>query len=156
MTEVVLALGSNIGEREEYLRSALQKLEAEIEIERVSSWLENKAVGGPEGQGDFLNGVLLGRTGLEPFALLSFIKGIESELGRDHEAERWSARVIDIDIIFYGSEIINSAKLTVPHSLMHKREFVLVPLCEICPEYLHPVLKVAGEEILRGLRAELS
>ncbi len=153
MTEIVLALGSNIGAREEYLNSALELLQQEIELERVSSWLENKAVGGPDGQGDFLNGAVLGRTELEPYALLSFIKNIELELGRDPEAERWSARVIDIDIIFYGNEIINSEQLTIPHSLMHKREFVLVPLCEICPEYLHPVLGIAGGEILRELRA---
>ena len=151
MTEIILALGSNIEPRKKYLQSAIERLTNKIQIERTSSWYENPAIGGPSGQGDFLNGTLHGHTELSPEELLIFIKKIEQDLGRDLQAERWSARVIDIDIIFYGREVINSTELTIPHSRMHIREFVLIPLCEIYPNYPHPVLEITARELLDRL-----
>ena len=156
MTEIILALGSNIEPRRDYLHNAIERLGDKIQIKRVSSWYENPAVGGPPKQGNFLNGTLHGHTSLTPESLLLFIKEIEVDLGRDLQAERWSARVIDIDIIFYGREIINSQKLTIPHALMHMREFVLIPLCEIYPEYSHPILKISVSEILGRLQQEVN
>ncbi len=151
MVEVVLALGSNLGDRRSYLESAVARLEKSVVVDAVSSWWENRAVGGPAGQGDFLNGALLGRTELEPQALLTFIKDIEVDLGRDLGAEHWSARVIDIDIIFYGDQRIASERLTVPHPRMQERDFVLIPLKEICPGYMHPVLKLEVGQLFSGL-----
>ncbi len=148
MPKIVLALGSNIGDRIGYLNSAIAFLEEKVKVSKVSSWLQNPAVGGPEGQGDFFNGVVTGSTSLSPYELLEFVKGIEVELGRDLAATRWSARVIDIDIIFYGGAIINSETLVVPHKLMHERSFVLEPLCEVEPDWVHPVMKCCVEELL--------
>ncbi len=151
MEKVVLALGSNLGDRRSFLESAIVRLEESVVVDAVSSWWENRAVGGPAGQGDFLNGALLGRTELEPQALLTFIKDIEVELGRDLGAEHWSARVIDIDIIFYGDRHIASERLTVPHPRMQERDFVLIPLEEICSDYMHPVLKQEVGQLLSAL-----
>ncbi len=155
MVEVALAIGSNIGDREYYLDSAIARLQSKVNIDKVSSWFENEAVGGPTGQGDFLNGAILGSTKLPPEKLLDFIKEIEIELGRDLNAERWSARVIDIDIIFYGNVILNSTRLIIPHPLMHQRDFVLIPLNEICSDFIHPVLGISITDLLINFQKSL-
>ena len=155
MVDVALAIGSNIGDREYYLDSAIACLQSKVNIDKVSSWFENSAMGGPAGQGDFLNGAILGSTELPSDKLLDFIKEIEVELGRDLNAERWSARVIDIDIIFYGDAVVNSARLIIPHPLMSQRDFVLIPLNEVCPDFVHPVLGLSIADLLINLKKAL-
>ncbi len=133
METVFLALGSNLGPRHKNLKQALTLLENRgIAINRQSSIIETDPVGGPE-QGPFLNMVILTRTSLDPFRLLATIKGIESQMGRVKSVVN-GARIIDIDILLYGSAQINAENLTIPHPRMWSRDFVLIPLKEIAAD----------------------
>lgn len=146
---IFLALGSNIGDREEYFKRAINELREKINIKKQSTWLETAPVGGPDEQGNYLNGVLEGETILSPEELLDFTQQIENNLGRDRNVERWGPRVIDIDILFYDDLILKSERLTIPHKEIQDRFFVLEPLCEIAPDFVHPEIKKSIGEILR-------
>ncbi|MFK7976670.1 MAG: 2-amino-4-hydroxy-6-hydroxymethyldihydropteridine diphosphokinase [Halioglobus sp.] len=126
-----IALGSNLEDPSQQLHSALDTLagNAETQLVRVSSFYRSKAVG-PGEQPDYLNAAALIHTRLEPEALLTLLQSIESEQGRKRE-ERWGPRTLDLDILLYGSQSINTPTLCVPHSRMHERDFVLYPLREI-------------------------
>ena len=151
MPPIALALGSNLGSREKNLCTAIECLKEHVTISKISEWLENAAVGGEPGQGNFLNGALTGSTELSAQDLLKFIKSIEKKIGRNFNAPRWSAREIDIDIIFYGQDTINTPILTIPHILMHRRDFVLIPLAEIIPDHIHPVLNKSVNELKNAI-----
>ena len=111
--------------------AALVKLEgAGVRVVRASSFLENAAVGGPEGSPDFLNAVAEVETSLDADALLGRLLAVEAEMGRVRTV-KWGPRVIDLDILLYGDEVIESPRLSVPHPEMHLRGFVLGPLVEI-------------------------
>ncbi len=129
-----ISLGSNLGDRRENLKKALEYMEAhpEITIEKVSSFIESKPVGGPP-QGDYLNGVVKINTTLSPYELLSTLKDIEKKLGRKRTI-RFGPRTIDLDILLYRKEVIDEDTLKIPHPRMFEREFVLKPLFEIEPE----------------------
>ncbi len=115
-----------------------------------SSFYETKPVGGPP-QPDYVNCVIELDTETEPQSLLEEFKGIELELGRK-PGTRWGPRVIDIDILLYGNKVINDSNLKIPHESMHKRIFVLEPLCEISPDFKHPVLRKTIFELLKDLK----
>ncbi len=134
MREVAFSLGGNIGDREGFLRAALDALRATegLEINAVSR-LYATAPWGKEDQNGFLNACALGRTTLSPKTLLAAVQAIENRLGRVRE-ERWGPRVIDIDIIALGEEVSNDPALTLPHPRAAERAFVLVPLAEIAPD----------------------
>jgi 2-amino-4-hydroxy-6-hydroxymethyldihydropteridine diphosphokinase len=142
-----LGLGANIGNREANLRLALRWLARECTVLAVSSLYRSGAVvseGAPPGP-DYLNAACEIETALGPEELLRFVKEIEYEVGR-RPAERWAPRVIDIDILLYGDAVIATPALTVPHPLLAERNFVIVPLAELAPDAMHPVLrKTAGE-----------
>jgi 2-amino-4-hydroxy-6-hydroxymethyldihydropteridine diphosphokinase len=140
--EVYLSLGSNLGDRRANLKKALRLLGECLEIARVSSVYDTEPVGVGE-QPRFLNLMCCINTNIGPMQLLSFVKGIESSMGRDLSL-RNSPRIIDIDIILYGDTIMESPDLTIPHPRMRERAFVLVPFAEIAPEVVHPV---SGERI---------
>lgn len=148
--EVYLLLGSNQGEREEYLRAARRGLRRILGKALRVSGIYRTAAWGMAGQPYFLNQALAFHLeeGRETW-LLDQINKLESELGRVRK-EKWGARVIDIDIIMAGNRIINTKKLTVPHPRMHLRRFVLEPLHEIAPELRHPVLKQTISELLNN------
>ncbi len=129
MASVYLALGSNLGNRRANLRMALRGLTRMCRVEAVSSLYESKPVG-PE-QPRYFNAVCRAETGLEPVSLLRFVKALEEEIGRRPSAERWAPRVIDIDILLYEDQAIESEELTLPHPRLLERAFVLVPLAEI-------------------------
>jgi len=131
---VFLGLGSNLGEREENLRAALNGISdlAETRVVQVSSFLETPPWGVEE-QPAFLNAVAEIRTALEPEALLEAVKGIEQELGRV-PSFRWGPRLIDIDLLLYGERRLQTARLTLPHPHILERPFVWVPLAEIASE----------------------
>jgi 2-amino-4-hydroxy-6-hydroxymethyldihydropteridine diphosphokinase len=134
---VALALGSNLGSREEFLAEARQRLEARVApLEAVSRIYETEPVG-PPGQGRYLNQVVLLRTAAHPEALLETILEIEVELGRTRSV-RWGPRTIDIDILLCGGEIWETGRVTVPHPEMPARAFVLVPLAELLPGWRDP------------------
>ncbi|ARD54787.1 2-amino-4-hydroxy-6-hydroxymethyldihydropteridine diphosphokinase [Bacillus aerophilus] len=129
-----IALGSNIGKKETYLKEAVKKLHEhpEVQVELISSIYETAPVG-YENQDDFLNMAVKITTSLRPEELLSLTQKIEQELGRTREV-RWGPRTADLDILLYNRENIETEQLVVPHPRMYERLFVLVPMSEICPE----------------------
>lgn len=147
-----IALGANLGDRPANLRRALELLKQSpgIEVIRVSSFIENPAVGGPANSPAFLNGAAEIRTTLSTRALLDRLLDVEKQLGRIR-GEKWSPRTIDLDLLLYGSQIIDEPGLTVPHPLMHERRFVLDPLAEIAPNTVHPVFNRTITNLLKSL-----
>lgn len=133
MTDCYIGLGSNVGDRLEHLRRAASLLEATegIDVVQASSVYETDPVG--PSQPDFLNAVVEVRTTLAARDLLARLKQIEAEVGRQ-PSERWGPREIDLDLLTYGDEMIESEDLTVPHPRMSQRAFVLVPLAEIASD----------------------
>jgi 2-amino-4-hydroxy-6-hydroxymethyldihydropteridine diphosphokinase len=128
---VVLALGSNLGDRAWNLRRALYALRSVVNIVRVSAVHESAAVDAPEGSPPFLNLVLIGTTSLAPASLLSEILAIETRLGRVRRGVRNEPRIIDIDLILHGVTRMRTRTLTLPHPRAQGREFVMGPLREI-------------------------
>jgi 2-amino-4-hydroxy-6-hydroxymethyldihydropteridine diphosphokinase len=153
---ILLSLGSNLGNREEYLAQARTVLALfEVEIRRISSITETPALM-PEGAPadwniPYLNQVLLVKTHLPPMDLLAVIKHIEADLGRK-PAARWAPREIDIDILAYDDVVMVEDALTLPHPQMDAREFVLQPLAEIAPDWVHPVFGKTATELLAELK----
>lgn len=140
MNTVYIQLGSNIGERESFITKSMRKVEDDIgKIITASSIFETTAWGN-ENQNNFLNSVIEIKTPFDAFTILQKSQEIENNLGRER-SDKWGERTIDIDILFYNNKIINTKELTVPHPLIQKRKFVLVPLSEIAPNYMHPILK---------------
>ena len=153
MTErVFLALGTNLGDRCANLQAAKRELAPEIEIVRASSIYETPPWGYTD-QPDFLNQVIEVRTHLDPLALLNHLKNIEAEMGRQ-ETFRYGPRLIDLDILFYGQRVINEAELQIPHPRLQSRAFVLVPLCEIAPDFVHPTLNESIRSLLSKVDAK--
>lgn len=127
--KVVIALGSNLGDRESTLHDAVSKLGEIITVEKVSTFHETAPVGGPE-QPDYLNAVLIGESDIDPAMLLEKMQDIEAAAGRER-VQRWGARTLDLDLIVAGDLIIDSDFLTLPHPRAHERRFVLDPWLEI-------------------------
>ncbi len=150
MATAFLGLGSNLGEKAENLRKAVGLLRREgIVVRKQSSLYETEPWGDPN-QPLFLNMAIEIETGLEPAALLGVLQRIEAEMGRER-TRRWGPRVIDLDILFYNHIILNENGLTIPHPLLHEREFVLKPLFEIAPDVVHPSLGTSVRELFFGL-----
>ena len=150
-----LLLGSNLGDSEKYLRDAMQLIGLRLgKIIKISS-LYCTASWGKHDQPDFINQVLALETELSARDLLTGILAIESELGRERN-EKWGSRTIDIDILLYGSEIIDQTDLKIPHPFLHQRRFCLEPLCEIAPELIHPFLDREMNLLLTDLSDNLS
>lgn len=142
MSIVYLCLGSNMGDRFSLLQNAVNlfSLSDSCSIIRTSALYETEPWG-YKNQEWFLNIIVEIKTSLNPQELLSKCQEIENFLGRDRNCEvRWGERTVDVDILFYGKEIINEPNLTVPHKRIHERAFVLVPLLELIPDFIHPVL----------------
>lgn len=138
-TEVVLCLGGNKGNREKLLSQAISLLTQYFKVKRLSHIYETAAWGGVA-KGDFLNQVAVIATDLQPEEVLDQIQQIEMDLGRTR-FEPWGDRTMDIDILFFGDEIVNTDRLKVPHPFISDRKFVLIPLAEVMPDFVHPVLK---------------
>ena len=145
----VIALGSNLGDRESYIQSALKEMATFLTIERVSTLIETKPVGGPS-QGDYLNAVVLGECELEAEELLKKLMEIEKNLGRVRE-EINGPRTIDLDIISMGDLVIQSENLSLPHPRAHLRRFVLEPWLEVDPE-AQLVGRGSVRELLRSIK----
>ena len=141
---VHLLLGSNLGNRKEILDKAIELIIQKIGVIVSQSKDYETKPWGVTDQPDFLNLAITIHTKLKPLEILEQTQAIENQLGRVRK-EKWGARLIDIDLMFYGNEIIDEPNLKVPHPLMQERDFALIPLAEIAPNFVHPVL---GETVL--------
>jgi 2-amino-4-hydroxy-6-hydroxymethyldihydropteridine diphosphokinase len=151
MIDVFLLLGSNKGEREQFLAHALIEVASRVgEVVQRSSVYETESWGKSD-EPDYLNQVLLVKTSLSARDILNIILDIERKLGRER-IEKYGSRTIDIDILFYGEECINEADLIIPHPQLPNRRFTLEPLVEIAPEWSHPEL----HKTMMVLKNELS
>ena len=138
MQTIFLGLGTNLGDRAANLQAAIARLAEKLVITVVSPTYQTPPWGVTD-QPDFLNLCLAAETDLPPAELLIFVKRLEVELGRQ-SAERWGPRLIDIDILFYANQLIETETMTVPHPRLADRAFVLRPLADIAPDFVHPVL----------------
>ena len=149
MSIVYLGLGTNLGDRKQNISKAIEAISLKMSISRQSSLYETTAWAYTD-QPNLLNQVIQVETDLSPLRLLNFLKKTEVELGRV-ENFRYGPRLIDIDILFYDDLIKTTSRLQIPHPRIPERAFVLVPLNEIAPGYVHPVLKKTIAELLAEL-----
>lgn len=154
MYSVVLHLGSNIGKRNENLSTAISHIEKIIGKVKLRSSTYKTAAWGLEDQADFHNMAIVIKTGLSPLSLLAATQEIEDRMGRQ-KIVHWGSRVIDIDIIFYENRILQIPRLNIPHAHMQDRNFVLIPLQEIIPQWQHPIFRKDINQVLQECSDEL-
>ena len=152
MFPVLLAFGSNLGDRHETLNGAWRTLGQTENIEpvRLSPFYETEPAGGPADQPKYINAAGIIRTTLPPMELLELLQKIEAGFGRVR-AERWGARTLDIDILLYENRIVELPRLTIPHAEMLHRQFVLEPAGAIAADWIHPLTKKTIAEHWREL-----
>jgi 2-amino-4-hydroxy-6-hydroxymethyldihydropteridine diphosphokinase len=146
---VFFSLGSNLGNRQDNLDRALKMLSERMRLGKVSSIYDTEPVG-PISQPRFLNLAVEAFTNLKPEGLLAMVKGIEQKMGRI--GRTGEPRVIDIDILLYGDQVVKTPALIIPHAELHKRSFVLVPLSEIAPDVIHPVLNKPIKDLNKAVK----
>jgi len=147
-TKACFLLGSNLGNRMDYLRRARQAISQQLgSLYRISGVYSSPSWGYKSDR-DFLNQAVLIETLLEPAVIMEAIHNIEGRLGRKRSGSGYNDRTIDIDILFYGQEVIDEPGLTIPHPRLHQRRFALLPLGEIASEWEHPILKKQTKEML--------
>jgi len=150
---IYLGIGSNLGDKKKNCITAINQIESSSRISRIyqSSFYKTEPVG-VENQEWFINCAVTFNTALNPMELLKLIQKIELNLQRQRPY-RWAPRTIDLDILFFDQEIINLPELIIPHPLLHKRRFALIPLEEINPELVHPVFKCTISELVKKLNS---
>ncbi|HWZ35359.1 MAG TPA: 2-amino-4-hydroxy-6-hydroxymethyldihydropteridine diphosphokinase [Mucilaginibacter sp.] len=154
MNNVFLLLGSNLGDRKEYLQQAIMHISYEISPDiRISSVYETESWG-KTNEPDYLNMVIELKTDMLAQTILEHILNIEKIMGRVRE-EKWGSRIIDIDILYYNLDVINQPGLHVPHPQLHNRRFTLEPLAELAPNFVHPVLNKTNLQLKNELRDSL-
>jgi len=151
MSIVYVGIGSNLGDREKNCSRSIDLLEKYGIVVRQRSSLYETIPWGVRDQPLFLNMVIEAETELKPQELLELLKNVEIEVGRE-KSSRWGPRAIDLDILLYDDISLNDETLTIPHPYLHKRDFVLIPLCEIAHDLKHPILKSTMGELLQMVR----
>ena len=151
MVDVFIGLGSNVGDRESNLRKAMELLKEKMKLVKVSSMYETEPMYLKD-QPWFVNCVAKLETDMTPKELLVYLGNIERRLGRQRSV-RYGPRSIDLDILFYGNEIVEESDLKIPHPRLHERRFVLVPLVEIEPDRIHPVYRRSASTLLAYLNS---
>ncbi len=154
-TRCLIALGSNLGDRLENVRAGATALADApgIDVVDVSPLYETAPVGGPDNQGPYLNAALTLDTTLDAAELLALLHGIEA--GRERQRiEHWGPRTLDLDLLVHGELVTDSAALQVPHPRMQERRFVMVPVCDVAPDVVHPVLGRTMRDLLADLPVE--
>jgi len=168
MEELIIGLGSNLGDRRANLEEAIRRMSERFGAPiRISTFIETEPWGYQSGN-RYLNGAVIflveevykvekveevgakRRSRFIGVEMLKWLKGIENDMGRTRTGEGYADRPIDLDILFYGDRVIRTPELTIPHPHLHEREFVLRPLLEICPEKVHPVLRLTIAELVRN------
>ena len=144
---VVLLLGSNMGDSLACLKTAIHHIENRLSPIIMASSLYKTAAWGKVNQADFFNQVVAIKSSFTPEEILTITLDIEMQMGRER-IEKWAERVIDIDILFYGNDIIDNPNLKVPHPYLHVRRFTLIPLQEILPQFVHPVFNKTIDTLL--------
>ena len=154
MEKAFIGFGSNLGEREQIIRCAAEALDLlpNTKLARISSLYDTKPLGDLD-QPNYLNAVAMVLTELEPQRLLWNLLLIESKLGRKRR-RHWEPRPIDLDLLFYGDAVIDEPELVVPHPGAHERAFVLVPMSELAPDFVHPVLGKSISELLKSVKPQ--
>ena len=150
MYTTYLLLGSNLGDSRKYLSDAISEIESKIGTINAKSSLYQTASWGKQDQPDFINQVIELSTSLNPADLLKGILEIENIFGRQR-LEKWGSRTIDIDILLFEDQLVNSPDLIIPHPYLSVRRFSLMPLSEIAPDLLHPISKKSITELLLEL-----
>ena len=146
-----IALGSNLGNPLEHLRQAQRGLTALGEIMGASSLYQTAPVGGPPGQEDYLNAVVALKPAVnDPQGLLAELLGLEARQGRVRNV-RWAARTLDLDLLAWGDRVLETPELTLPHPRLLERAFVLAPLCDVAPDWRHPVTGELAATVLTRL-----
>ena len=145
MHTIFLGLGSNVGGKKKNLEKAIEKLREKISEIKTSKFYKTEPWG-YKNQEEFLNAAVMGNTSLSPIEVLEFVKDIEKNVGRI-ERFKWGPREIDIDILFYDDLVYKDADLEIPHPGLHERDFVLKPLMDLDPDFIHPVLKKTTRHI---------
>jgi 2-amino-4-hydroxy-6-hydroxymethyldihydropteridine diphosphokinase len=147
-----IGLGSNLGDRRATLEGAIAALArtSGVHVQKVSSFHETEPVGGPPGQGKYLNAAAVIETDLDAHGLLRVLEGIEAQFGRIRSVH-WGERTLDLDLLLFGDEIISTLELTVPHPRLRVRRFVLEPLAEVAPEAVDPATKRTIADLLAAL-----
>jgi 2-amino-4-hydroxy-6-hydroxymethyldihydropteridine diphosphokinase len=148
---VLIAFGSNLGDSVQICVAAMERLRKhpDLQVLKTSSLYRTS----PLMLGDqpwFINGVVLGETDLSPEDLLRVLQEMEEDFGRERQI-RWGPRTLDLDLLAYGDHEVNLPALSIPHPRLHQRRFVLEPLLEIAPDWVHPTLNVSGRDLLHRL-----
>ena len=153
MARCYILFGSNLGDKEALLEQACTLINKRCGMLSERSSAYTTEPWGFEAEEWFLNELLVMETELEPDALMDKLLEIEAELGRVRHPEKqgYSSRTIDLDILYYGDRIVNTDKVTIPHPRLHLRKFALMPLCEIIPDFLHPVFNLSQTQLLEKL-----
>lgn len=147
--EVLLGLGSNLRGPREQLRGGVRRIASFVTVDAVSALYRTEPVGFRD-QPEFLNLVLRGRTLLSPRTLLKEVNRVEQEFGRTRSVAN-APRTLDVDVLCYGTLVLDSADLVLPHPRLHHRAFVLVPLAEVSPQWRHPILDATASELLAAV-----